>query len=218
MRGVRNRAVLSDGGGGRPFCLPGRRDAMRLHILLALLVTTVALAGCGDDGTTTPDADTSDGASPETPQTGATGTSTEGPEGKDPTASEERAPTIVYHESYTGTLPEAEPPSDTDPLAPLAADFPVPVPADATRLRVLYNGTYTGVISAIPYVYDPSGEERGGGTDCAFVAPGAMEPATCEVKIQGHPLDEGEWTVRLVWQVGETVDEYEVDITVWGLV
>lgn len=184
------------------------------------MVLSAAMAGClGSEDE--PDAGSLDAASDEDEQSpdGAGGPLGDGNGEED---ASRREPTVVHEQTFEGMAPEPQ----AEPVTgPTHDAYKVTVPANATMIQVWQNSTYTGMWPALVRVYEPSGDERIANTDACNPSgdidspghPGVMADWSCLLNATSVDMvPSGDWTIEVVWQLGEVYEEYTLDVLIWG--
>lgn len=96
--------------------------------------------------------------------------------------------------------------------------YPFDVPANATRIDVFHNATYTGLWPSVVAIYAPGAEEPATDTldDCTpSLQVHVMDAWSCHLDVRR--IDEaGTWTVEQWWQVGEGYEEFDITIDVYA--
>jgi hypothetical protein len=140
----------------------------------------------------------------------------------DERASDDGDPPIVVRNEATfeGIAPDPE----GDPT-PYLQTYAVTVPANATRIDVWHNATYTGNWPATVNLTDPSGERRSHTIEECDAIDGLVPPGqpaaqgswSCHLDERARDtLATGDWQLRLAWQIGEVYEEYTLDVLVRG--
>jgi len=120
---------------------------------------------------------------------------------------------VVIDERFAGMAPV-----DAGTAQALNIKYALAVPAKTDDIRVIYNATYTGLFSAVVELDDPSGNSVGDSLSTCGVnlSPGAQQSFSCEFHVT-KPVA-GAWTVQLDWQVGETIEDFTIDVLGTGTV
>lgn len=115
---------------------------------------------------------------------------------------------LLLQESFSGSLP-------ADGATTAAHTFTVP--AGGQRLVVVYTSDHVGLFSAVAEVFDPAGTSKLYSLDACsagFDPPAAV--TTCEMVLE-EPLEPGGWSGEVYYQAGQVIEDYTLDISVWGI-
>jgi hypothetical protein len=131
---------------------------------------------------------------------------------------------VIVHQSFTGALPDATGGQADPPFGAVIVPHVFNVSKPGNHLVLYYNTTYTGLFPANIRILDNSGavaaQSSGAGDPCAPAVPptpGAQQATTCVVDLPDQNIAAGNWNAEIDWQVGETVEDYSIEVTVWGM-